>query len=125
VKQTAQLRRNWLAFAIVGLLLSGLGISLVGEAIILKASKQAYFLMGTAGLVAFNAGLSIFGQSVIFRYRYLKAKGREAADRRSGNNRNRGRGRGPKRSGNRPSGGEGSGEGNARRNSGFKSRFEE
>lgn len=120
MKQTAQLRRNWLTFAIVGLLLVGLGLSLVGEAIILKVSNQAYFAMGTAGLVAFNAGLSIFGQAVIFRYRFLKAKGREEADRRAGRHRHRGRGR--KRSG---SGSGSGGEGNGRRSSGFKSRFEE
>ena len=121
MKQTAQLRRNWLIFATLGLALTGLGLSLVGEAIILKSTQQAYFVVGTLGLIAFNAGLSIFGQAVIFRYRYLKAKGREAAERKGtrSSHRNRGRGRGPKRSGS-GSGGEG-----GQRSSGFKSRFEE
>jgi len=77
VKQSAVLRRNWLTFAVLGLILTGLGLSLVGEAVIAKMAQQAYVLLGTAGLVAFNAGLSIFGQAVIYRYRYLKAHGRE------------------------------------------------
>jgi len=121
VKQSAVLRRNWLTFAVLGLILTGLGLSLVGEAVIAKMAQQAYVLLGTAGLVAFNAGLSIFGQAVIYRYRYLKAHGREETDRRSGQRRHRGRGR------KRPSG---SGSGNSTsegggRSSGFKSRFEE
>ena len=99
----------------------------MGEAILLKFTKQAYFLVGTLGLVAFNAGLSVFGQAVIFRYRYLKAKGREESERKAGRNRNRGRGRGPKRtgSGSGSASGSGSGDGSPRRNGGFKSRFEE
>lgn len=121
MKNTAKLRNSWLIFAISGLILVGLGLSIVGEAIILKSTQQAFFVVGTLGLIAFNAGLSIFGQAVIFRYRYLKAKGREAAERKGNrsSNRNRGRGRGPKRSGS-GSGGEG-----GQRSSGFKSRFEE
>ena len=123
MKQIAQLRRKWLIFATLGLALTGLGLSLVGEAIILKSTQQAYFVVGTLGLVAFNAGISIFGQAVIFRYRYLKAKGREASERKSGRapHRNRGRGRSPKR----PNSGSGSGSEGGQRSSGFKSRFEE
>jgi hypothetical protein len=123
MKNTAKLRNSWLLFAISGLILVGLGLSIVGEAIILKSTQQAYFVVGTLGLIAFNAGLSIFGQAVIFRYRYLKAKGREASERKSGRapHRNRGRGRGPKR----PNSGSGSGSEGGQRSSGFKSRFEE
>jgi uncharacterized membrane protein YgcG len=121
VKQSAELRRKWLTFAVLGLLLTGLGLSLVGEAILAKMAQQAYFIWGTAGLVAFNAGLSIFGQGVIFRYRYLKAHGREESDRRAGQRRHRGRGR--KRPGGSGSGGGGQ-EGGGR-STGFKSRFEE
>lgn len=122
MKQTRELRNKWLIFATLGLLLVGLGLAHVGEAIILKTKDQAYFLMGTLGLVAFNSGLSIFGQAVIFRYRYLKAKGREASERKSARHRPH-RGRGRKSSGRTN---QGSGEGNqANRSSGFKSRFEE
>lgn len=121
MKQSAELRRNWLTFAILGLILTGLGLSLVGEAVIAKMAQQAYVLLGTAGLVAFNAGLSVFGQAVIYRYRYLKAHGREESDRRTQQRRHRGRGR--KRPGGSGSGGGGQ-EGGGR-SSGFKSRFEE
>lgn len=125
MKQSAALRRNWLTFAVVGLLLTGLGLSLIGEAVIAKMAQQAYFLLGTAGLVAFNAGLSVFGQAVIFRYRFLKAHGREASERRSGQHRRSGQRRkrpsGSGKSGN----GEGGGRSTEGRSSGFKSRFEE
>jgi hypothetical protein len=121
VKQTTALYRKWLAFAIVGLLLTGFGLSLLGEAIISKMKNESFFLMGSAGLAAFSAGLSFFGQAIIFRYRLLKAKGREDFARKSAPQRNRNRNR------KRPSGGGGNqsqGEG-GNRSGGFKSRFEE
>ena len=119
MKQTTALYRKWLAFAIVGLLLTGFGLSLLGEAIIAKMKNESFFLMGSAALAAFSAGLSFFGQAVIFRYRLLKARGREDFARKSAPQRNRNR--------KRPSGGGGNqsqGEG-GNRSGGFKSRFEE
>jgi hypothetical protein len=83
VKQTTALYRKWLAFAIVGLLLTGFGLSLLGEAIISKMKNESFFLLGSAGLAAFSAGLSFFGQAIIFRYRLLKARGREDFARKS------------------------------------------
>jgi len=65
--------------------------------------------------------LSFFGQAIIFRYRLLKARGREDFARKSAPQRNRNRNR------KRPSGGGGNqsqGEG-GNRSGGFKSRFEE
>lgn len=121
MKQTTALHRKWLAFAIVGLLLTGFGLSLLGEAIIAKMKNESFFLMGSAALAAFSAGLSFFGQAVIFRYRLLKARGREDFARKSAPHRNRNRNR------KRPSGGGGNqsqGEG-GNRSGGFKSRFEE
>lgn len=121
MKQTTALYRKWLAFAIVGLLLTGFGLSLLGEAIISKMKNESFFLIGSAGLAAFSAGLSIFGQAIIFRYRLLKAKGREDFARKSAPQRNRNRNR------KRPSGGgsnQSQGEG-GNRSGGFKSRFEE
>ncbi len=60
---------RWLVFSIGGLILIGLGVSIVGEAIILKASQQPWFFIGTAGLVVLNSGVSCVGQGVIHRVR--------------------------------------------------------
>jgi len=65
---------RWLAFSILGLLFSGFGISLIGEAIILKLTDGAWFWMGTAGLTTFHTGLSLFGQGIIYRVRMLQEK---------------------------------------------------
>lgn len=54
-------------FSIGGLILIGLGVSIVGEAIILKAAQQPWFLPGTLGLVVLNSGVSCVGQGVIHR----------------------------------------------------------
>lgn len=50
-----------------GLLLSGAGLSLVGEATVLKASLSPWwewFAWGTLGLILFNVGLCIFTEAV-------------------------------------------------------------
>lgn len=62
---------KWLLFSIGGLVLVGAGVSIVGEAIIIKAADGAWFWPGTAGLVVLNAGVSCFGQGVIERVRAL------------------------------------------------------
>lgn len=59
---------RWLSFAVLGLLLTGFGLSLLGEAILLKFNEAAFWTWttwGTAALVVFNAGLCLFGQAVI------------------------------------------------------------
>ena len=58
---------KWLVFSIGGLILIGLGLSITGEAIILKAAGNSWFVMGTLGLIAVNSGVSVFGQGVIYR----------------------------------------------------------
>ena len=61
-------RRRWLLFSIGGLILIGAGVSIVGQAIILKAGESAFwswFMLGTAGLVVLNSGVSCVGQGVI------------------------------------------------------------
>ena len=59
-------KRKWLTYAIGGLLLFGFGLSLLGEAIILKANNENYWgLMGTLALTVTNTGLCLFGQAVI------------------------------------------------------------
>lgn len=63
----ARLRRRWLAFSIGGLVLIGLGVSLVGEAIIRKGAGETWFPLGTLALVVLNSGVSVFGQGVVYR----------------------------------------------------------
>lgn len=59
-------RKKWLAYAIGGLLLFGFGLSLLGEAIILKMNNEYYWvLIGTLALTLTNTGLCFFGQAVI------------------------------------------------------------
>ena len=60
-------KTKWLLFSIGGLLLVGAGLSVIGEATLLKGAGESFFWMGTAGLVLFNAGLSLFGQGVVLR----------------------------------------------------------
>lgn len=48
----------------------GFGLSVLGESTILKSSDFPiidWFLTGTAGLILIFAGLSIFGQGVIYK----------------------------------------------------------
>ena len=54
------MRNKWLLYSISGLLLSGLGLSLLGEAIIFKIENNSnWFYWGTAALVVFNSGICI------------------------------------------------------------------
>ncbi len=50
-------------------MLFGFGLSLLGEAIILKYNNKPFFLYGTIALVVINSGLSLFGNAI--RYRVL------------------------------------------------------
>jgi hypothetical protein len=64
------LKRKWLKFAVGGILLMGFGLSLLGEAGNLKMSGSAFlnwFGLGTLALAVFFAGLSLFGQAVVFK----------------------------------------------------------
>ena len=73
------LTRRWFIFAVGGLLLCGFGLSLLGEAILQRFKGEAWWYWaawGTAALCAFNAGLSLFGQAVIYRVQ----KHRQAGD---------------------------------------------
>jgi hypothetical protein len=58
---------RWLAFSVGGLLLTGFGLSLLGESIIAKYRKKAWFWPGTLSLVVFNAGVSLIGNAVRYR----------------------------------------------------------
>jgi hypothetical protein len=72
MEEAKKLKYKWLLFAVSGLLMIGLGLSLTGEAIIAKSRQESWFWMGTLALVVFNAGISIFGQAVIYRWKYLQ-----------------------------------------------------
>ena len=57
---------KWLFYSITGLLLFGMGLSIAGEAIILKYDQSKdWFLWGTLALIITNTGLCLFGQAVI------------------------------------------------------------
>ncbi|MVN77897.1 hypothetical protein GO988_16320 [Hymenobacter sp. HMF4947] len=61
-------KTKWLIFAPVGLLTVGTGACLINWAGELKSKGVAptkWVSAGTAALVVFNAGLSMFGQSII------------------------------------------------------------
>tara|TARA_A100000164_G_C21784743_1_gene712809 strand:- start:750 stop:959 length:210 start_codon:yes stop_codon:yes gene_type:complete len=59
------MKSKWLVFSILGLLLIGFGLSLLGEAIIIKYSSQSYFWIGTLSLIIINSGLCFLGKGII------------------------------------------------------------
>ena len=63
------MKSKWLGFSISGLIFFGFGLSLLGEAIILKYNNEPFFWDGTFALVVINSGLCLFGNAV--RYRIL------------------------------------------------------
>ncbi len=62
--------QNWNRFAPLGLLLMGLGLSIIGDATSNKAKGKGWFLKGTLGLIVFNAGAAVFGEAVKNRTLY-------------------------------------------------------
>lgn len=62
--------QRWNQLAPLGLLLTGLGLSMVGDATLSKARGKGWVLKGTLGLICFNAGLAIFAESVKERTHY-------------------------------------------------------
>jgi len=68
-----QYYRRWLTRAPIGLVLIGFGACLIAEAAMDKyggASTWHWVAYGTAALVVFNSGLSIFGDAILQRCRY-------------------------------------------------------
>ena len=63
------MKSKWFVFSISGLIFFGLGLSLLGEAIILKYNNEPFFWYGTFALVVIISGLCLFGNAV--RYRIL------------------------------------------------------
>ena len=59
---------KWLIYAVSGLLFFGFGLSLLGEAILLKYNHSEYWIAGgTLALVVTNTGLCLFGQAIIIK----------------------------------------------------------
>jgi len=61
------MKLKWLTYSIIGLLLFGFGLSLLGEAILLKNNNEPFFWFGTLALVFINSGLCFFGNAIIFK----------------------------------------------------------
>ncbi len=59
-------KRKWFVYSIISLLIFGFGLSLLGEAIIMKyQNSNNWVLLGTLSLIVTNLGLCLFGQAVI------------------------------------------------------------
>jgi hypothetical protein len=76
-KLLANLKKKWLRYGAISMLLIGFGVSLIGEAIILKsngANVMQWVALGTVALIVFNAGICVFGEAVVCRSRFLNCK---------------------------------------------------
>lgn len=59
-------KTKWLLYAVGGIVMFGFGLSLLGEAIILKYTVSPHWvLLGTIALIVTNSGLCLFGQAII------------------------------------------------------------
>ena len=61
------MKSKWLIFSISGLILFGFGLSLLGEAIILKYENKPFFWSGALALIVINSGLCLFGNAIRYR----------------------------------------------------------
>jgi hypothetical protein len=67
-KKEMSAKQKWLLYAVSGLVLFGFGLSLLGEAIILKYNQADYWIsLGTIALVVTNSGLCLFGQAIVVK----------------------------------------------------------
>ena len=63
-----KIKTRWLVFSISGMLLLGLGLSLLGEAIIYKSQNNFYwFYWGTGAMATFNAGIGLIGEAIVMK----------------------------------------------------------
>ena len=61
-------KTRWLVFSISGMLLLGLGLSLLGEAIIYKSQNNFdWFYWGTGAMATFNAGIGLIGEAIVMK----------------------------------------------------------
>ena len=66
------MKMKWIGISIISLLLIGMGLSILGEAIILKNNDKSYFTMGTLALIIINSGLCILGEAIILRIQLIE-----------------------------------------------------
>ncbi|MEK9604583.1 MAG: hypothetical protein VW127_09190 [Flavobacteriaceae bacterium] len=67
------MKSKWLIYSISGLMIFGMGLSFLGEAIIHKYSEnENWILYGTVALIITNTGLCLFGQAVIEKIKITK-----------------------------------------------------
>lgn len=72
-----KLKKQWLSYAVGGIILLGIGLSLMGESLSWKIAGEKFwewFGLGTLALSIIMAGLSVFGQAIVFKTR-LDMKG--------------------------------------------------
>jgi hypothetical protein len=75
---------GWLIKAPLGLILVGAGACMITEAAFFKHSGARtieWMAAGTGALVVFNAGLCVFGSSILSRVRYERSKSKESRGR--------------------------------------------
>jgi hypothetical protein len=63
-------QHKWMILSPTGLTLIGFGLSIVLEAARLKNANEAWFWLGTFGLIVVNAGVACFGDGVKHRVLY-------------------------------------------------------
>ena len=60
------IKKKWLMYSIIGLMLCGFGLCLLGEAIIFKISDNFnWFYIGTIALITFNSGICLVAEATI------------------------------------------------------------
>jgi len=74
-KSAAFYKKRWFQYGAISMLLIGFGVSLVGEAIIMKSGNvpvMEWVALGTFALIVLNAGFCVFGESILCKVRYEK-----------------------------------------------------
>jgi hypothetical protein len=68
MRNLKRMKRKWFIYSVVGMILLGLGLSLLGEAILYKSKDDfSWFFWGTAALVTFNAGIGLIGEAIVLK----------------------------------------------------------
>ena len=68
IQSKKKIKNQWLIYSISGMLLLGLGLSLLGEAIIFKSQNDFnWFYWGTGALATFNAGIGLIGEAIVLK----------------------------------------------------------
>lgn len=71
------IKRKWLIFSIVGLILIGAGLSLAIDAGFYRMQNPEgwnWIYYGTFALVVFNSGICFFGQAIIYKVKLDKSR---------------------------------------------------